>query len=63
LIAPGRPPLESSLRTLILRLGQENPHWGYRRIVGELKGWASRCLRVGCTNSISLQRRRFSRDG
>jgi putative transposase len=36
--APGRPPLESSLRTLILRLGHENPQWGYRRIVGELKG-------------------------
>jgi putative transposase len=36
--APGRPPLESSLRGLIRRLGQENPHWGYRRIVGELKG-------------------------
>jgi len=36
--APGRPPLESSLRALILQLGQENPHWGYRRIVGELKG-------------------------
>ncbi len=36
--APGRPPLESSLRTLILRLGEENAHWGYRRIVGELKG-------------------------
>jgi putative transposase len=36
--APGRPPLEPSLRELILRLGDESPHWGYRRIVGELKG-------------------------
>jgi putative transposase len=36
--APGRPPLASSLRTLILRLGRENPTWGYKRIVGELKG-------------------------
>jgi putative transposase len=35
---PGRPPLDSSLRTMILRLAEENPHWGYRRIVGELKG-------------------------
>jgi putative transposase len=36
--APGRPPLESSLRELILRIAEENPHWGYKRIVGELKG-------------------------
>jgi putative transposase len=34
----GRPPVEASLRTLILRLAHDNPHWGYRRIVGELKG-------------------------
>ena len=33
-----RPPLERSLRKLILRLADENPHWGYKRIVGELKG-------------------------
>jgi transposase len=36
--APGRPPLESSLRELIVRLAEKNRHWGYKRIVGELKG-------------------------
>src|SRR6185436_19362830 len=34
---PGRPPLEPSIRTLILRLARENSSWGYLRIVGELR--------------------------
>jgi putative transposase len=36
--SPGRPPLERSLRELIVRFASENTHWGYKRIVGELKG-------------------------
>ena len=32
----GRPPLDPSIKELILRLGRENPRWGYLRIRGEL---------------------------
>ena len=33
---PGRPSTRAAIRALVLRLGVENPNWGYRRIHGEL---------------------------
>jgi len=35
---PGRPAIPAGLRALVLRLANENPTWGYRRVHGELAG-------------------------
>jgi transposase-like protein len=43
---PGRPTIDLELRQLILRLGRENPRWGYLRIKGEL-------LKLGITVSAT----------
>src|SRR5438034_8697614 len=51
---PGRPPLDRTIAALVVRLGRENPRWGYMRIRGELKKLG---IEVSATTIASLLRR------
>jgi putative transposase len=53
---PGRPPVDAEVRQLILRLARENGHWGYVRIVGELR-------KLGINVSATLVRNVLARAG
>ncbi len=53
---PGRPPVDEEGSQLILRLARENSHWGYVRIVGELR-------KLGINVSATLVRNVLARAG
>ncbi len=48
---PGRPPIDHAIRDLVVRLGRENPRWGYQRIRGELRKLG---IRISATTVRSI---------
>jgi hypothetical protein len=53
---PGRPPIDPEVSALVVRLGRENPRWGYQRIRGEL-------LKLGIWVSATTVRTTLLRHG
>jgi putative transposase len=51
---PGRPPLDRRVEALVVQLARENPGWGYRRIVGELRGLGI-CLSATSVRTILIR--------
>jgi transposase InsO family protein len=51
---PGRPPIDSEVVALVLRMARENARWGCMRICGELRKLG---IRVGATTIRTLLRR------
>lgn len=50
---PGRPATEANIRERVVRLAQENPNWGYSRILGELRKLGIRGRSVAAPSATS----------
>jgi transposase InsO family protein len=52
---PGRPPVLSEIRRLVVRMATENPSWGYTRIQGALKNIGHRVARSTIATILKQQ--------